>query len=180
MEEDIDQQEVSNPEETQDSNLEPDVEVNEELVKAQELANNYKIRAEKAEKALKQKSAVEKKEEKTEEVKEIGLSPKDYLALTEHRVSSEEFDKVMEISKLLNKPVAETLQDKTARLILQAYREERATAEATATSGGGRKSGTSVKGKILEDYQKGIKPDTEEGSAALASAQFEQLLKGTK
>jgi len=117
---------------------------------------------------------------KDEKKDEVIFTPKDYLALTENKVGSEDFDEVMRISKLLGKPVAETLKDKTAQLILQAHREERATAEATATGTSRQRTSTTVGEKVVKDFESGKLPETVEEEKALADAQFKQLLKGTK
>jgi len=106
----------------------------------------------------------------------VNLSPKDYLALTENGVKSDEYDRVIELSTLLRKPVFETLKDKTALQILKSEREERATANATATSAKVRKSGKSGKEVILDNFQSGKLPETEEDGKNLAEAQFEQLI----
>lgn len=111
---------------------------------------------------------------------EVPLSPKDYLALTENKVTSDDFDEVVRLSKVLGKTISETLKDKTAKIILTQRAEERATAEATHTSTSFKRSSKSTTEKVLTDFNSGNLPTTEEGSAALAKAQFEQLLKGTK
>lgn len=108
------------------------------------------------------------------------LTPKDYLALTEHKIGSDDFDEVVRLSKLMEKSIAETLKDKTAQLIIKNRMEERATAEAMSVKTTRQKSGQSTEERLLSDLDKGILPDTEEGSAALAKAQFETLLKGTR
>ena len=96
-----------------------------EADKARELAENYKIRAEKAEKGG------------TKPVSD-NLTPKDYLALTEHKVTSEDFDEVVRVATLLGKPVSDALGDSVLRTILKTRQEERATALATQTGGGNR------------------------------------------
>ena len=129
------------------------------------------------------KSKPEVKEAPVNESKltEVSLTPKDYLALTENGVKAEEYERVLELSTLLKKPVFETLKDSTAQQILKSEGEERATAKATATSVTARKSGKSGKEIVLDNFDKGKLPETEEDGKNLAEAQFEQLLnKGTK
>ena len=144
--------------------------VAEKAKKAEENYNNQKIRAKKAE-------AEAKKPHSEELSKTEGLTPKDYLALTENSIKSDEFDRVVELSTLLQKSVTETLQDKTAQQILKTEREERATVNATSTSAKARKGNKSSKEIALSSYQEGKLPETEEDSKNLAEAQFEQLLK---
>lgn len=182
MEEETDLLEVENPDEALDLYQEDDSE--NELTKAQEIARNQRIRAERAEKeakALKAQLEGKKVEVGKETPKNDGsLTPKDYLALTEHKIGSDDFDEVVRLSKLMEKSIAETLKDKTAQLIIKNRMEERATAEAMSVKTTRQKSGQSTDERLLSDLDKGILPDTEEGFAALAKAQFDTLLKGTR
>lgn len=98
-----------------------------EAEKAKELAENYKIRAEKAE-----------KEKGGSKQATDTLTPKDYLALTENGVKSEDFDEIVRVAGLLGKPVSDALQDNVLKTILKTRIEERATALATQTGGGNR------------------------------------------
>lgn len=100
-----------------------------EAEKAKELAENYKIRAEKAE-----------KEKGSAKQATDTLTPKDFLALTEQKVTSEDFDEIVRVAGLLGKPVAEALNDNVLKTILKTRQEERATALATNTGGGNRGS----------------------------------------
>lgn len=137
----------------------------EKLTKAEELANNYKIRAEKAEKA---------KEKKDETPIGDNLTPKDYLALTENKISSEDFDEVVRVAKILGKPISDALKDKTLQSIIADRVEERATALATQTKS---PRGTSkVSGEALIDKaEKGNLPESEIDE--LVKANMERKLK---
>lgn len=146
---------------------------NEAIRKANELANNYKIRAEKAERMLKQKSVEAKSADKVSKEGDIALSPKDYLALTEHKVSSEDFDEVVRLSKVLGKSIAETMKDKVAKTILEQRAEERATALAANTSTARRGAKTESANDILEKFNRGIVPDKEEDIEKLVRAEIE-------
>jgi heme oxygenase len=101
----------------------------EKATKAEELANNYKIRAEKAESDAKKKG----EGEAPKSSQETAISPKDMLALTENKVSSDDFDEVVRIATILNKPIHEALKDSTLKTILTNREEERTTAMATQT-----------------------------------------------
>jgi len=94
--------------------------------KQEELANNYKIRAEKAEKAKKE-DHTSKKEEDSD------LSPKDLYALINAQVPQEDVEEVVKASKLLGKTVQEALNDDIVKTILETRQEFRKTAEATNT-----------------------------------------------
>lgn len=136
----------------------------EKAEKAEELANNYKIRAEKAEKALKGNGGGEASKV------EATLSPKDYLALTENKISSEDFDEVVRVAGLLGKTVSEGLKDSTLKAIIAGRVEERQTAIATQTKsprGASRVSGDA----LMERASKGELPEKDEDIAKLAEAE---------
>lgn len=138
--------------------------------KAEEIARDQKIRAEKAERELKEKS--------DKGLSGEVLSPKDYLALQESKVTSEDFDEVLRVSKILGKPITEALKDSTMKSILETRNEERRSAAAAHTGGGSR--GTSqVKGEDLlsKAEQTGEVPDTDEGMRELFKAKLARKLK---
>ena len=147
-----------------------------ELERLSKSAQNYesqRIRAEKAEKEakeLKDKVSVNPVKE------ENGLSPKDYLALTEAKVTSEDFDEVVRVSKVLGKNLTDTLKDKTMQMILQERVEQRKTDEATAVKA--RRPVTSEpQGKeLLSKAVKGQFPDSDDGIAELVEAEHKAKL----
>lgn len=137
--------------------------------KAEELANNYKIRAEKAEQALKGK----KPEGTTEEQK--ALSTKDTMALIEAKVSSEDFDEVVEFANYRKIPVSEALKTSTLKAILAEKVEHRATAAATQTKS--PRGSTQVSGEaILEAAEKGRLPEKDEDIEKLVDARHNRKL----
>lgn len=113
--------------------------------KDEELAGNYKIRAEKAEEA--EKIAKEGKgkgkgkdgaetttTESTEtEKKDDGLSSKDLYALMGAKVPEEDVEEVQKAAKALGKTIAEALKEDIVIDILKKRGEHRATAAATNT-----------------------------------------------
>lgn len=98
------------------------------------------------------------------------LSPKDYLALTENKVSSDDFDEVMRLSKILGKSVSETLKDKTAKVIIGQRLEERASAQAANTTSNRRTKSTDE--NLLENLNKGIVSDKDEDVDKLVRTQL--------
>lgn len=159
------------PEEvTEDVNVEQD---QDEIAKARELANNYKIRAEKAERLLKQKSEA-KPAEDVKLQNDVALTPKDYLALTEHKIGSEDFDEVLRLSKLLGKSIAETVKDKTAKIILEQRAEERATSLAAHTGNGRRGTKAETADDILEKFSKGHISEKDDDIEKLVKARIAQ------
>lgn len=152
-----------------------------DVVKLKELNKKLFERAKKAEgyilkdgewvlKPKAKPTAKKEQEVQIEDVTEVTL------ALQEAGIKSEEYQRVKELSTLLKKSILETVKDSTAQQILKSERDERATANATTTSAKARNSGKSSKDAALDNFEKGKVPETEEGQANLAKAQFEQLL----
>jgi uncharacterized protein (DUF3084 family) len=113
-----------------DETLEVETEVvedNEELTKAQELAKNQKIRAEKAEKELK-----ELKSQNEKEAPQGDLSQKDLLSIVRADVHDDDIDEVRLFAKSHNIEVAEALKDRRLKAILSDNAEVRKSAEATS------------------------------------------------
>jgi len=132
-------------------------------------------RAKKAEKELKE---LKKSGDKTEAPVVEGLSPKDYLALTEKQVSSEDFDEVVRVANILGMPINEALKDKTLVSILNERKEERKTADATHTTGGARAVSKDNSEAILQKAEDtGEVPTTAEGMRKLAEARLARLRK---
>ncbi len=142
-----------------------------ELKKKADLADNYKIRAEKAEKKAKQ---TQQKEEDTKENKEEGaLSTKDVLALTGNNISAEDYDEVIRVATILDKDINEALKDPTLKTILDTRAEQRKTAEATNTKEKG-KGGTKTDGESLlkKAETTGEVPQDEAGIRAVVEAEM--------
>ena len=107
------------------------------------------------------------------ESKESVMSPKDYLALTEAKVTSEDFDEVVRVSKILGKPITEALKDKTLISILETRAEERKTASATQTKGGARGSSKVTGEDLIAQAREGKLPETDAEWDKLAIARIE-------
>ena len=151
-------------------------EIDAELEKMSKGAQNYesqKIRAEKAEqeaKELKDKLGVKP----TEEVK--GLPPKDYLALTEAKITSEDFDEVMNWAGYRKVSLSDALKDKTLQTILRERAEQRATDEATAVKGR-RPADTEPQGQeLLRRAHNEQLPETDKGIEELVQAEHKAKL----
>ena len=100
------------------------------------------------------------------------LSGKDFLALTEAKVTSDDFDEVMGWSKYKNISVAEAMKDKTLQTILKERSEERTTAEATQTQKTGRKNVPSSPESIISKASQDNLPESDEGIAELVNAEI--------
>lgn len=136
-----------------------------DLKKKADVSSQNFERAKKAEEALKAL--------KENGNQENAFSPKDMLALTEHNVSSEDYDEVVRVAKVLNKPLHEALKDNILKSIINERAEERKTAQATATRGGARGS-TKVSGQDLlrKAETTGEVPSSDDDMRKLAEARI--------
>jgi hypothetical protein len=139
-------------------------EVKSRLAKAEELARNYKIRAEKAERKSKESPEIKNEQKNSSEVK---LSPLDTLAIMRANVPEEDIADVMEYASFKKIPIAEALKSPTVKNILAQKNEERTVAQATNTGAARRGSSKVSDEKLLELASKGQLPDSDEEIARL-------------
>lgn len=156
-----DEEETVEEEETS-KNDEPDLE---ELRKKAELADNYKVRAEKAEKKLKES---EKPAEKPSQ--DDSLSTKDVLALAKSTIHDDDVEEVINYAKFKGISVAEALKSDYVKTYSSNREEERKTAAATQTKGGQRGQAKVSDDRILSDAKSGKEVDPEK----LAEARIRQ------
>lgn len=167
-------EEVSlNPEEGADTSKTDGDEDLEVLKKRAQLADDYKIRAEKAEKALKQVAKPEGRP-----APEAGsLSTKDVLYLAKADIHEDDLEEVTKQAKLQGITVSEA--HKFLKPILDSRAEERKTALATQT-GRTQRGITKTTGEDLLSKAEatGEMPDDDEGMAKLAQARLNKKVKG--
>lgn len=132
-----------------------------ELAKAKELAENYKIRSEKAEQLGKEK-----------ETPKIELSQTDIITLAKADIHEDDIDEVLEYARFKKIPVKEALSSNVIKLLLAERKEERKTAEATSI--GAKRAGARAKSgkELLADAETGKLPDSDEGIRELVDARF--------
>lgn len=133
--------------------------------KAEEIANNQRIRAEKAER----KGEVAPKPF-NQSSKQPELSTKDLYALMDAKVPQEDVDDVVEYAKFAKIPVTEALKNNVVKTILRDKAEMRNVAEATNTGASRRTSGKVSDETILSKASKGELPESDEGIAQLIAA----------
>ena len=144
----------------------------EDGAKAKELAENYRIRAEKAEKEAKGRKETEQKPET--------LTPKDILALNREGITEEEdVDEIINFAGYRKVSVSEAMKDKTLKSILADKAEERKTALATQTKGG-QPAGAVSGATLLERASKGELPERDEDIERLARARLESRMSRKK
>ena len=138
--------------------------VKSQLAKAQELANNYKIRAEKAERKGKEP------EQKQVTRKESDLSTMDIIALSKANLEQDDVAEVLEYAKFKGISVQEALKSSVVKATIQEKSEMRNTALATNTGGSRRSTGKVSDETLLSNAKKGIMPESDEDMARLIKA----------
>lgn len=161
-----DEEETSKNDEEQEEEQEEE-QTDEELIKAQELAKNQKIRAEKAEAELKKL-----KSEKETPKNEDGYSFKDQKALLS--VDEEDIERVEKFCKSEGLTPSEALKNEDLQAILESRAEKRKTAEASNTGGSRRSSNKMSDEKLIENFEKGIVSDKQENIDRLVKARMAQ------
>jgi hypothetical protein len=148
----LNQEGVVEPESTEESETSTDN--SEELAKAKKDYESQKIRAEKAEQELKAlKKAPAEVTPKNE------MSPKDFLALNESKISADDLDEVMDFAKYKGITITEALKTSVLKTILKEKAEERKTAEVSNTGTSRRTSSKPSGEALLEKFEKeGIIP----------------------
>ena len=164
---------LNTQEETTDSNqVETDEssedleELKARLAKAEELANNYKIRAEKAE-----KKGDELKTPKVAPKQSSGLSTLDIIAISKANIDTEDVEEVVEYARFKGISVVEALKSNVIQTTLAQKEEMRKTAQATSTGQTRRGSSQISDEKLLSDAKKGILPDSDADIERLAQLQ---------
>lgn len=139
--------ETSNEETYEESSNESEEDLQAELEKAKELANNYKVRAEKAERLAKQKPS--------ESPKLTGdLSTKDLYALMDAKVPEEDVEVVQKYAKLENISIGDALKSNIVKSILGDKAEQRKVASAS-NIGTTRRSSKLSDDALLDSARKG-------------------------
>jgi hypothetical protein len=165
------QLEDSNLDETLDSNQEETVYDDSEakISKAEEIARNQRIRAEKAEKELKAFKAQPVQKE-SENLSNNNLSLKDIRALQD--VHDEDVEEVTEYARFKGVSIAEAKKSQVVQTLLKTRGEERASANA-ANTGSNKRSQSKVSGEtLIENFEKGIVSEKDEDIEKLVQAQF--------
>lgn len=144
------------PQETEVVSESPEQEVD-RLAKAEELARNYKIRAEKAEKELKAK--LQPSQAPTQEVGD--MSKRDLYALMNAKVHEEDVDEVSRWAKFNNVTVTEALKDNVMKTLLRDREEKRKMAQVANTNGGRPTSSKLSDETLIEKAQKGQLPESD-------------------
>lgn len=142
---------------TDESSEESVEDIRARLAKAEELANNYKIRAEKAEKKSKDAPV-----QRTSSQKDEGLSTMDIIALSKANLEQEDMAEVLDFAKYKGITVSEALKSNQIKATLQLNAELRNTAAATNTGGAKRSSGKVSDEALMSSASKGNIPENDD------------------
>lgn len=129
-----------------------------ELAKAKELANNYKIRAEKAESKLKTTAKPEVKVSS----KPSELSTLDIIAITKSNIDMDDLPSVQKFAKMEGITIQEALKSDELKAILAIKAEKRNVAQASHSGVSRRSSSTISDDTLLAKASKGELPDSNE------------------
>lgn len=150
-----------------------------DLIKALELAENQKIRAEKAEKLARRGEGrlgdgtpIKPEGEQTPK-KTIELSTDDLYAVMEHKVPREDIDDVKEYAALRGISVTEALKSSVVKTILSDNAEQRKIANAT-NIGGGKRGASKIPASALlrRAEEKNELPESDEDLDRLLEARL--------
>jgi hypothetical protein len=130
-----------------------------QLAKKDEIINNQKIRAEKAEGKLK---SVKTEAPQTKSTKQGDLGSKDLYALMEAKVPQDDVDEVVEYAKFKGITVAEALKTSFVKVTLSEKSEQRRIADATNVGNTRRTSSKASEDTILSKASAGEMPDSDE------------------
>src|SRR3990167_2232741 len=148
----------------------------EELIKQMELAFNYKIRAEKAEKKVKKTSVplegTPKKPEEEETPKFSNYSLKDIRALS--GVHDEDVERVEKFAKTENISIGAALENDDLKAILRNRDEQRKIAAAVNTGGGKRGTSKVTGEELLDEAVEGKFPESDESWDKIAEARLKK------
>jgi len=151
-----------------DSNDESDAleDLKARLAKAEELANNQKIRAEKAEGKLK----TVKPEVTQSKAKSNDLGSKDLYALMEAKVPQDDIDEVIDYAKFKGVSIQEALKTSFVKSTLSEKAEQRRIAESTNVGNTRRNSGKVSDDTIMSKASAGEMPESDEDMMRLIKA----------
>jgi len=133
--------------------------------KAEEIAENQRIRAEKAEKRPKETVPVKDPESKAD-----GPSFKDALAISNAKVHEDDVDEVMDYAKLKGISVSKALESDIIKAVLADKSEKRKSAETANVSTVRRGPSKITDDTLLENASAGKLPESEEDIARLVRA----------
>lgn len=158
--------EEPNTPESDESSEESTIDWRAEALKAKELADNYKIRAEKAERKTKEAPVVKTQESNG------NLSPIDIFALTKANIEAEDLEEVLDYAKYKGISVAEAIKSPVVKATLAERAEQRNVALATNTGASKRTTARQSDEALVSKAEKGELPESDADIARLVAAKY--------
>ncbi len=167
---------LTTPEETSDSNHEETDESSEdefdwkaEALKQKQIAENQRIRAEKAEKRDKPEVS------KVAPTKQSDLTVADIIAISNAKIEeNEDIEKVTKWAKFNQISISEAIKSSEMKAYLSGKDELRKTAQATSTGTSRRGSASITDGQLLANAEKGIMPESDADYDRLAELRLKR------
>lgn len=166
---------LNTQEETTDSNevetdesSEDEIDWKAEALKQKQIAENQRIRAEKAEK--RDKPEVSKVAPK----KQSDLSAVDIIAISKANIEAEDVEDVLDYAKYKGISIAEALKSSVVKATLSQKEELRKTAQATSTGTSRRGTASITDAQLIANAEKGIMPESDADYDRLAELRLKR------
>lgn len=151
--------------EQDDNSTDEQIDYKAELEKARQIAENQKIRAEKAEAKLKTNTSTGRGETS----KMDGMSPMDLIAITKANLDEEAIREAMDYAKFKKISIAEAIKSPAVKATIQLIEENKRVAEAANTGSARRGTSKISDESLIENARKGILPDSDADMKRLVS-----------
>jgi len=149
--------------ESQDTLEEEEIDWKAEAEKARQIAENQKIRAEKAESKLKSGNSTGRGETS----KQDGLSPFDLIAVAKANLNEEQLKEAMDYAKYKKISISDALKTPQVKATIALIEENNKVSQASATGNGRRGSVQISDDLLLANASKGLMPDSDADLARL-------------
>lgn len=156
--------ESTNTEESQDDSAEEnEIDYRAEFEKAKQIAENQRIRAEKAESKLKSGDTTKR----AETFKQDGLSPFDLIAVAKANLDEEQLKEAMDYAKYKKISISEALKTPQVKATIALIEENNKVAQASAVGNGRRGASQISDDLLLANASKGNLPESDADLARL-------------
>lgn len=154
-----------NVDESTDTAEEEEIDYKAEFEKTKQIAENQKIRAEKAEAKLKNGTSTGRGETS----KMDGMSPMDLIAITKANLDEEAIKEALDYAKYKKISIAEAIKTPAVRATIALIEENKRVSEASNTGSARRGTFKISDDALIENARKGILPDSDADMQRLVS-----------
>lgn len=152
-----------------DENSEEEFDWKQEALKQKQIAENQRIRAEKAEKKP------EREVSKVAPTKQSDLTVADIIAISNAKIEeNDDIEKVTKWAKFNQISISEAIKSSEMKAYLSGKDELRKTAQATSTGTSRRGSASITDGQLISNAEKGIMPESDEDFKRLAALRWKR------